>query len=103
LKSTATGIHIELAYAAKNMTVTELISNLSVADPHPTVEFDPLEPFQHSLSLVDRALVQSATMNASDSSPPLATSPLSTDQLDWAHRQLGSVNQLIQQHMRPSL
>ncbi|PLW54207.1 hypothetical protein PCANC_04542 [Puccinia coronata f. sp. avenae] len=82
---------------------TELISHLSVADPHPTVEFDPLEPFQHSLSLVDRALVQSATMNASDSSPPLATSPLSTDQLDWAHRQLGSVNQLIQQHMRPSL
>ncbi|KAI9611648.1 hypothetical protein H4Q26_008603 [Puccinia striiformis f. sp. tritici PST-130] len=49
---------------------TESISNLSIGDPHPTGEFNPLEPFHQALSLLDRGLVQSANMNASSSSSP---------------------------------
>jgi hypothetical protein len=78
--------------------VSQLISNLTVADPHPTGEFDPLAPFHESLSLVDRGLVQSANMDASGSSSSMASPPLSTDQLNWVHRQLGPVNRLIEQH-----
>ncbi|KAA1098581.1 Sister chromatid cohesion protein 2 [Puccinia graminis f. sp. tritici] len=77
---------------------SQLISNLSVADPHPTGEFDPLAPFHESLSLVDRGLVQSANMNASSSSSSMVSPPLSIDQLNWVHRQLGPVNRLIEQH-----
>ncbi|PLW42109.1 hypothetical protein PCANC_10985 [Puccinia coronata f. sp. avenae] len=45
----------------------------------------------------------SANMNASDSSPSVVASILHTDQLDWAHCQFGLVDQLIEQHVRPSL
>ncbi|KNZ50672.1 hypothetical protein VP01_429g1 [Puccinia sorghi] len=65
--------------------VTELVSNLSIGGAHPTGDFDPVEPFQHSLSLVDRALVQSANMNAPGPSSPTLSPPLSTEQLHWAH------------------
>ncbi|KAI7965552.1 hypothetical protein MJO29_001300 [Puccinia striiformis f. sp. tritici] len=77
---------------------TESISNLSIGDPHPTGEFNPLEPFHQALSLLDRGLVQSANMNASSSSSPSVAPPLTTDQLNWVHRRLGSVNRLIEQH-----
>ncbi|WAQ85397.1 hypothetical protein PtA15_6A25 [Puccinia triticina] len=110
----AGGVQADIARAAREMLsrypigtsllrpdFSQLIGNLSIGDPHPTVGSDPLAPFREALSLVDRGLVQS--MNAPSPASSMASPPLSPAQLDWVHRQLGPVNRLIEQHASQAL